>query len=73
MVVRTSSLASTNIAEVLDMASGEELVSIFPHDAKIAVVNDEAKVEDDKNCSLDVEFKLIMQRHGKTIKALADQ
>ncbi|MGL4725060.1 MAG: type II toxin-antitoxin system Phd/YefM family antitoxin [Scandinavium sp.] len=73
MVMYTSSQARANIAEVLDTAIGGEPVEITRRDGGVAVVISKAEFEEYKNAKLDAEFDLIMQRHGKTIKALTDR
>lgn len=73
MVMYTSSQARANIAAVLDSAIGGEPVEITRRDGGVAVVISKAEFDEFKNAKLDAEFDFIMQRHGKTIKALTDR
>lgn len=69
----TSTQARANISGVLDAAVNGEPVEITRRDGSAAVVISKAEYEAYQNAKLDVEFDLIMQRHGHTIEALSDR
>lgn len=72
-MVYTSSEARANIATMLDKAISGEPVEITRRDGGVAVVISKAEFEAYQNAKLDAEFDVIMGRHGRTIKALADR
>jgi len=69
----TSTQARANISGVLDTAVNGEPVEITRRDGSAAVVISKAEFEAYQNAKLDVEFDLIMQRHGHTVEALSDR
>lgn len=69
----TSTQARANISEVLDIAIHGAPVEITRRDGSSAIVISKAEFEAYQNAKLDAEFDLIMQRHGRTIKALTSR
>lgn len=73
MITYTSTQARANISAVLDAATSGEPVEIIRRDGSAAVVISKADFEAFQKARMDAEFDFIMQRHGRTVEALADQ
>ncbi|TYL41661.1 type II toxin-antitoxin system Phd/YefM family antitoxin [Dickeya sp. ws52] len=73
MKTYTITEARQNIATVIDTAASGEPVEIKGRDGTSAVLIPKAEFETYQKARLDAEFDVIMQRHGHTIKALADR
>lgn len=69
----TSTQARANISEVLDTATQGVPVEITRRDGAAAVVISKAEFEAYQNAKLDIEFDLMMQRHGHTVEALTNR
>ncbi|MGM3190176.1 type II toxin-antitoxin system Phd/YefM family antitoxin [Dickeya dadantii subsp. dieffenbachiae] len=73
MKTYTITEARQNIATVIDTAASGEPVEIKRRDGTSAVLIPKAEFEAYQKARLDAEFDFIMQRHGHTLKALADR
>lgn len=73
MITFTSTQARANIATVLDKATSGEPVQITRRDGTAAILISKSEYEAYHNAKLDAEFDEIMQRHGRTVKALTDR
>ncbi|MGM3162973.1 type II toxin-antitoxin system Phd/YefM family antitoxin [Dickeya undicola] len=73
MKTYTITEARQNIATVIDTAASGEPVEITRRNGTSAVLIPKAEFEAYQNARLDAEFDFIMQRHGHTVKALADR
>jgi len=73
MITYTSTQARANISAVLESATNGEPVEITRRDGSAAVVISKAEFDAYQAAKLDDEFDFIMQRHGRTIKALTDR
>ena len=69
----STSEARQNIAAVMDAAASGEPIEITRRDGASNVLISKAEYETFMNAKLDAEFDFIMQRHGRTVKALTDR
>nr|WP_318384304.1 type II toxin-antitoxin system Phd/YefM family antitoxin [uncultured Enterobacter sp.] len=69
----TTTEARQNIAAVMDAAAQGEAVEITRRDGTANILISKAEYERYLAARLDNEFDLIMQRHGRTVKALSDR